>query len=348
MRAREVLVGELGIEPGPDLQRLHAGILAQDPELQDGPPVPAEPGRPTDVCPYKGLARFETADADFFFGLEQVVAEAVGHLVGRRFLALVGPSGSGKSSLLRAGLLHALGSGAIPGSDRWGYSVIRPGTRPLDTIAHATDEQRTVDRRVLAIDQFEEVFSACPDDAQRAAFLDAITEAASASEGATTIVIAMGADFYGRCAEHRALASLLASDQILVGPMDHEELRRAIELPAQRGGLTVEEKLVDSLVSNTVGQPGGLPLLSTALLELWTRRRDRTLRLDDHIRAGVWTEPSHGWRRKPSGGSIVTGRSQPSASCFAWPHRAKPRRLSAAELRCRSSTWIETRTRPTR
>jgi DNA-binding SARP family transcriptional activator/WD40 repeat protein len=285
-RAREVLVGELGIEPGPELQRLQAAVLAQDPGLERGWPVHADPGRLTDVCPYKGLARFETADAEFFFGREQVVAEAVGHLVGRRFLALVGPSGSGKSSLLRAGLLHALGSGALPGSDRWPCSVIRPGNHPLDAMAHAMGEQRKADRRVLAVDQFEEIFTACSDDAERAAFLDAITEAASAPDGATTIVIAMRADFYGRCAGHRALASLLASDQTLVGPMDEEELRRAIELPAERAGLTVEERLVDSLVSDTAGQPGGLPLLSTALLELWTRRRDRTLHLDDYLRAG--------------------------------------------------------------
>ncbi len=96
----------------------------------------------------------------------------------------------------------------------------------------------------------------------------------------------MRADFYGRCAEHRGLASLLASHQILVGPMDADELRRAIELPAQRADLTVEEQLTEALVSDTVGQPGGLPLLSTALLELWTHRRDRTLRLDDYLRAG--------------------------------------------------------------
>src|SRR5215472_4869185 len=285
-RAREVLVGELGIEPGPELQRLHAAILAHDPGLERGWPVRAEPGRPTDVCPYKGLARFETADAGFFFGREQVVAQAVGHLVGSRFLALVGPSGSGKSSLLRAGVLHALRSGALPGSDRWAYSVIRPGDRPRDAMAHALGEQRKADRRVLAVDQFEEVFTACSDDAEWAAFLDAITQAASASDGTTTIVIAMRADFYGRCAGHRALASLLTSDQILVGPMNEEELRRAIELPAERAGLTVEEELVDSLVSDTAGQPGGLPLLSTALLELWTRRRDRTLHLNDYLRAG--------------------------------------------------------------
>ena len=283
-RAREVLVGQLGIEPGPELQRLQEAILSHDRGLERGQPVRAEPIGPTDVCPYKGLARFETVDAEFFFGREQVVAEAVGHLAEGRFLALVGPSGSGKSSLLRAGLMHALGSGALPGSDRWACSVIRPGDRPLDALAHSLDEKR--EHSMLAVDQFEEVFTACSDVADRTAFLDALTQAAAAPDGATTIVIAMRADFYGRCAEHRGLASLLASHQILVGPMDADELRRAIELPAQRADLIVEEQLVDSLVSDTVGQPGGLPLLSTALLELWTHRRDRTLHLDDYLRAG--------------------------------------------------------------
>ena len=282
-RARSVLVEQLGVEPGPELQRLQRAILAQEPELGLAPWEPTDV-RSTDVCPYKGLARFETDDAEFFFGREQVVAEAIAHLVEGRFLALVGPSGSGKSSLLRAGLLHALRSGALPGSDRWVYSVMRPGNHPLGALADALEEGR--EHPVLGVDQFEEVFTACSDVGERTAFLDAITQVAAAPDGATSIVIAMRADFYGRCAEHRALASLLASDQILVGPMDEHELRRAIELPAQRAALAVEEELTDALVSDTVGQPGGLPLLSTALLELWTHRHDRTLRLVDYRRAG--------------------------------------------------------------
>src|SRR5262249_11177686 len=193
-------------------------------------------------------------------------------------------SGSGKSSLLRAGVLHALSSGALPGSDRWSARVIRPGEHPLGVLSGALDDKQQPS--LLAVDQFEEVFTACSDVTERTAFLDAVTEAATTPDGNTTIVIAMRADFYGRCAEHRAFAALLASHHILVGPMDAEELRRAIELPAQRTGLTVEEGLVDALVSDTAGQPGGLPLLSTALLELWSHRRDGTLRAEEYRRTG--------------------------------------------------------------
>ena len=122
----------------------------------------------TDVCPYKGLARFETSDAEFYFGREQTVARAVGRLVEGRFLALVGASGSGKSSLLRAGVLHALRSGAIPGSRGWTYVSIRPGSHPLrsfeDAIGRPPRDQAR--RLVVAIDQFEEVFTACDDEGE--------------------------------------------------------------------------------------------------------------------------------------------------------------------------------------
>lgn len=306
-RARTVLVDELGIEPGPDLQHLQAAILAQDPKLHGRlSSAVVEPMSSTDVCPYKGLARFEQSDAEFYFGREQVVADAVGRLVGGRFLALVGASGSGKSSLLRAGLLHALTSGAIPGSDRWQYALMRPGDRPLEALKGAleasappatanSDGDRFVEsmavpgsqkRLVLAVDQFEETFTACTDDSERTAFLDSITEAVLVRDGGVTVVLAIRADYYGRCADHRELASLLAASQILVGPMKEDELRRAIQLPAEQGGLRIEDRLTEALVTHTVNQPGGLPLLSTALLELWTRRRGRTLHVEDYLHTG--------------------------------------------------------------
>ncbi len=285
-RARAVLVDELGIEPGPDIQRLQAAILAHDPALGREWPAHPESVRAVDVCPYKGLARFETEDARFFFGREQMVAEAIGHIVGGRFLALVGASGSGKSSLLRAGVLHALRSGALPGSDRWAYSVIRPDNHPQEQLDRATRELGDASRAVIAVDQFEEIFTACPDDTERQAFFDSLSRTVLEPEGRIAIAIAMRADFYGRCAKHRAFASLLASDQILVGPMDAEELRRAIALPAEHAGLRAERELVDVLVADTLDQPGALPLLSTALLELWTRRRDRTLSLEEYLRSG--------------------------------------------------------------
>jgi WD40 repeat protein/DNA-binding SARP family transcriptional activator len=285
-RARAVLVDELGIEPGPDLQRLQASILTHDAALDRERPTHPDPARAIDVCPYKGLARFETEDAEFFFGRERMVAEAIRHLVEGRFLALVGASGSGKSSLLRAGLLHALRSGAMPGSERWAYSVIRPGHHPREQLDRATRELGDATRAVIGVDQFEEIFTACSDDIERQAFFDALTRTVLQPEGRITIVIALRADFYGPCATHRAFASLLESDQTLVGPMDAEELHRAIVRPAELAGLRADDELVDVLVADTLDQPGALPLLSTALLELWTRRRDATLSLEEYVRAG--------------------------------------------------------------
>jgi WD40 repeat protein/DNA-binding SARP family transcriptional activator len=284
-RARTILVDEVGIEPGIELQRLQTAILAQDPKLERRS-TPGEPVRSTDLCPYKGLARFDTTDAEFFFGREQMIADGVGRLVGGRFLAFVGASGSGKSSVMRAGLLHALASGALPGSDRWAYALMRPGEHPLNALHRAIDGAHDATRSVLAVDQFEETFTACADDAERTAFLDALTDAALSPDGTVTILLAVRADYYGRCAEHRDLATLLSSSQILVGPMNEDELRRAIELPAERADLIVEQELTDALVRDSAGQPGGLPLLSTALLELWTRRRDRTLGVDDYLGIG--------------------------------------------------------------
>jgi WD40 repeat protein/DNA-binding SARP family transcriptional activator len=266
------------------------------------PPDPSEP----ETCPFRGLAPFDAAHSEYFFGRERLVAELVARLVGTTLLAVVGPSGSGKSSAVRAGLLPALAEGVVPGSEVWRQAVMRPGERPLAelsrTLARAVPETGGEDaapwiadalerlpageRLVLAVDQFEEAFVACRDAAERQAFLDALADGAADPNERLVVVLAIRADFYGRCAEHPDLSTLISANQVLVGPMRRDELRRAIELPARRAGLRVEPRLVSALVGDVAGEPGGLPLLSAALLELWQHRDGRTLRHRTYERTG--------------------------------------------------------------
>jgi WD40 repeat protein/DNA-binding SARP family transcriptional activator len=274
--------------------------------------------QPTVVrCPYKGLARFERADHQLFFGRERLVAELVTHLVGPGLLGVVGPSGSGKSSVVRAGLLPALADGVLPGAAGWTLAVVRPGEHPLGELARAArhagsqrpgsagaggDDGDAADRPiraladvdggegrprlVLVVDQFEEVFTSCRDQPERTAFLEALTAAAGAADGYASIVVVVRADYYGHCAADRRLAELLAADQVLVGPMAKEELRRAIQRPAAWAGLRLEAGLAERLLADVAGEPGGLPLLSTALLECWQHRQGRTLTLAGYAETG--------------------------------------------------------------
>src|SRR5919108_2543642 len=168
---------------------------------------------------------------------------------------------------------------------------MRPGEQPLAALRRAvgTDAERPIPDRlaqldpehrlVLVVDQFEEAFVACRDEAERAAFVDALVDAAQGSDGRVLVVLAVRADYYGACAAYPRLARLLGASQVLVGPMRPDELARAIEGPAHRAGLVVEPALVTRLVEDVAGRAGGLPLLSTALLELWQRRDGRRLRL---------------------------------------------------------------------
>ena len=207
-------------------------------------------------CPFKGLASFEVADAPYFFGREQLVAELVARLVGAPLLAVVGPSGSGKSSVLRAGLLPALAAGVLPGSEHWTQIVIRPGEHPLRELRDATAGLLPDGRAVLAVDQLEETFTACCDERERAAFLAELAQLARAGDGRSIVVLAVRADHYGRCAAYPALASLLAANHVLVGAMRRDELRRAIERPASRAGLRVEPELADALIADVEGRAG--------------------------------------------------------------------------------------------
>ncbi len=272
-----------------------------------GPHTPARAAG-EGICPFKGLASFEPVDADYYFGRERLIAELVARLVGAGFLGIVGPSGSGKSSVLRAGLLPALAGGVLPGSGGWRRLLLRPGERPLDELrrvlvsgakdplAEALDALPDNARLFLAVDQLEELFTACRSETERAAFADTLARAAADPDGRALVVVALRADFYGRFAAYPGLAELLASNHVLVGPMLAAELRRVVELPAGRVGLRVERELADVLVDDVEGEPGALPLLSTALLELWQKRQGERA----HSR-GLPRVRRRSWRRRAAG-----------------------------------------------
>ena len=227
------------------------------------------------TCPYRGLMAFQAEDGDLFFGREEIVASIASALLETSFMAVVGASGSGKSSLVRAGLVPAFRRA------RDGPAIVMsPGSDP------AAELERSLagPPALLVVDQLEEAFTLCADETRRARFLDALLDAHEA--GTTAVVVALRADFYGRCANHPRLAALLAEHQHLLGPMRTEELHQAIERPARAAGLRLEAGLVDAMVADVEGEPGALPLLSHALYESWARRDGRLLTLAGYRAAG--------------------------------------------------------------
>jgi DNA-binding SARP family transcriptional activator/WD40 repeat protein len=295
-QTHELLRNELGLEPSKALQELERSILRQEAALDvEAGPLPAETELGTVVCPFKGLAPFDVGDAEFFFGRERVIAELVANLTRATFVGVVGASGSGKSSLVRAGLLPALAAGALPGSERWRLALMRPGPEPCaelervlgdQALPSALDGLRPGERLVLAVDQLEEVFTACDHEQERALFLATLGEAAADRDRRAVMVVALRADFYGRVAGYPRFAELLSRNHVLLGAMERDELARAIELPARRAGLQVERGLVEALVGDVANEPGGLPLLSTMLLELWRLRETNVLRLETYRAVG--------------------------------------------------------------
>ncbi|HET6833875.1 MAG TPA: BTAD domain-containing putative transcriptional regulator [Acidimicrobiales bacterium] len=237
-------------------------------------------------CPYKGLARFEESDAANFFGRERLVAELVARLAEARILAVVGPSGSGKSSLIRAGLLAALATGVLPGAQPWRSAILCPGPRPAQELAHKLHEAGgpAGGPRVVFVDQFEETFTAGAERHEQDEFVAHLLDVVDRPD--TAVVLAIRADHLDRCATFPELADRLDGNDVLVGPMRDSELRRTVELPAQRAGLEIEGGLVDVIVSEVAGRAGALPLLSTALAETWERREARVLTLAGYRAAG--------------------------------------------------------------
>jgi WD40 repeat protein/DNA-binding SARP family transcriptional activator len=370
-RCQEALLRDLGVEPSAEtraaFERLMKGEAASAVDAAAVPsPSPAEADTPTPAgltpepgeAPFMGLHYFDEVDADLFFGREKLTARLVERLCASgHLLAVVGASGSGKSSLVRAGLVPALKHRApqggapeegVPRGAAISVHILTPTARPLEALAVCLTREtesvlptatlmddlardprslrlallrmldRTGARRaVLVVDQFEELFTLCQDEAERKAFVANLLTAAPGGDGSATgvpaadipvtpvsIVITLRADFYAACAQYESLREALSRNQEYIGPMNAEEMRRAILEPAQHGLWTFEPGLVeqilrdagaDSVDANANGagavsmgqvEPGALPLLSHALLETWKRRRGRVLTLAGYAQSG--------------------------------------------------------------
>lgn len=355
-KLQRTLAEELNVAPSQESLRLYQqiqdGSLLQEVEKNNRFPSPGFP-------PYKGLEYFDESDAEAFFGREVLTARLVARIVHMlsqdkagttkepRFLAVIGASGSGKSSILRAGVIPALkhdkppANGVISSEDlpNWMIRIITPTARPLDSMAaifspglrstrsredlcialmrdthklyqliqsQAAKLEHKRDGRgafILIVDQFEELFTLCCDEAERKAFIDNLLYLAgilspklhpslSQDEYPGIVVVGLRADFYAQCAPYPALRQALSQGQEYIGPMSSDELRLAIEEPARLGGWALEPGLVEILLQdlgateNQQAEPGALPLLSHALMETWECRRGRTLTLSGYLEAG--------------------------------------------------------------
>lgn len=282
--------------------------------------VRRRPGRPPSgtPTPYRGLARYEPEHADWFHGREPLVRAVLAWLADRSaqgcgLLFVIGPSGSGKSSLLRAGVLPAVGQPWI---------LMTPGARPIlelalhlaDGVGIAVDDLEQMLRddpggaatvvrarceamALLVIDQFEELFSMCDREDERALLataLAALAAPAGDDPGRFRVVLGMRDDFYAAATHYPQLVESLQDGQVLVGPMTEDELRQAIVAPAGRAGLRMEPGLVELLVRDVTStfdtsgahDIGALPLLSHALLMTWERRQGYTLTVASYQDSG--------------------------------------------------------------
>jgi WD40 repeat protein/transcriptional regulator with XRE-family HTH domain len=273
--------------------------LEQDPELAERLLQLAQSARQEDapapgIPPYRGLLYFDVTDAEWFFGREQLTARltervtAVASGTPPRVFSVIGASGSGKSSIVRAGLAVQLARAG------WTVRVFTPTAEPLKMLDAqiGLTSHDAGDAGAAIVDQFEEVFTLCREETTRASFIARLLQLANEPHGMWNVVIVLRADFYSHCAQYPQLRQALASRQEFIGQMSEQELRRAIEEPARRGGWELQPGLVDLMLGeigaseNRDPEPGALPLLSHALLATWERRQGRTFTLEGYRASG--------------------------------------------------------------
>jgi serine/threonine protein kinase/DNA-binding XRE family transcriptional regulator len=269
--------------------------------------------------PFKGLRPFDEVDAADFYGRDTLVQDLLTHL-GQdndlaRFLAVVGSSGSGKSSVVRAGLLPALRRGGLPASEKWFITDMIPGSDPfrelerallrvaihtpsalLDHLRHERtgllqvaeallpDDGET--ELLLVVDQFEELFTLVEDEVTRALFLDSLVTAVLSPESRLRLIITLRADFTDRPLQYVDIGELVRQRAIFVLPLTPDELEEVITRPVQRLGLEVEPELTATIIHDVGNQPGALPLLQYALTELFEQREEGTLTLQAYQESG--------------------------------------------------------------
>jgi WD40 repeat protein/energy-coupling factor transporter ATP-binding protein EcfA2 len=262
-----------------------AGLEAPEATLAEFDPLLA-PELPDSLCPYVGLDAFYEEEVERFFGRQQLIAMLIDRINEQRLLVIVGPSGSGKSSLVRAGLIPALRDGAAPGSNQWLYlPPMVPGHDPqaqlLKLFRHSAQIE-TVDLHtpmVLVIDQFEEIFTLCDDVPTRQAFIDNLLALIDAQDAAHRVILTMRSDFETFVARVPELQARFADARVQMTPLSAAEVREVIEAPAAAVGLKFETDVVDLLIQDILGEPAGLPLLQFSLLKLWEHReRNRVTR----------------------------------------------------------------------
>ena len=232
------------------------------------------------ICPFPGLNAFDASEQRFFFGRDTLIGELLAMIKQQPCLTLLGPSSSGKSSLVLAGLLPSLRAE----TPELGLAIITPGELPLAALERELylQAQAEASRMLVVIDQFEELFTVCTSEEERQYFVDRLLRLPQ--EHPT--VILLRPEFMEACAELPALHSLLNRNLKLIEPLSAEALREVIERQAAAVGLRFEAGLTSTILDEVRGQRGRMPLTQHALRELWARRRGRWLRTKAYIDLG--------------------------------------------------------------